>query len=116
MLLIREECFLMMFTALAEPRQTPLHILQRPILTLLMGQRAHLDLDGKALALDSSECLPGPPKFPKVQCSLFEGTHLGLEQCAAVIGRSKEEPAEAGPDHEEERRPPTRPRGQHCDG
>ena len=53
---------------------------------------------------------------PKVQCSLFEGTHLGLEQCAAVIGRSKEEPAEAGPDHEEERRPPTRPRGQHRDG
>ena len=52
--------------------------------------------------------------FPKcnVHC-LFEGTHLGLENGAAVIGSSEEEPAEAGPDHEEEGRPPTRPRGQH---
>ena len=63
-----------------------------------------------------SEYLRVLPKFPKVQCSLFEGTHLGLENGAAVIGRPEEEPAEASPDHEEECRPPTRPRGQHRDG
>ena len=42
-------------------------------------------------------------------------THLGLERAGAVIGGPEEQPAEAGPDHEEEGRPPARPRGQHRD-
>ena len=49
--------------------------------------------------------------IPVVQCS---ATHLGLEN-AAVIGHLEEEPAEAGPDHDQEQRPPARPRGQHGD-
>ena len=48
--------------------------------------------------------------------SLFTAaaTHLGLEN-AAIIGRLEEEPTEAGPHHDEEQRPPARPRGQHGD-
>ena len=51
-----------------------------------------------------------------MHCSLFVATHLGLEHAGAVIGRPEEQPAEAGPHHEEEGRPPARPRGQHRDG